>query len=220
MKSLHLIFASVVTGVLVSTQAWSVSLTTTGDYAISGTTVAANPQLAGLVLEDTISNFSISGAGESLLGTIQNRVVRSSVDGTLDFYWRITPTSGEGDISAFRVLGFDGYTLNADWRVDGLGSVAPTTARYFGPGSGAINFLFDGGEVGVGQSSYFFFLDTNATSYSKTGQFDLLCANSGCISQLYETYAPSVPIPQSAWLLGSGLMGVVSLRRRQQATNA
>lgn len=215
MKNMRPIFTSMVAGALLSAPAWSVSLTAAGDYAITGTTAAANPQLAGVVLQDTISNFSISGAGESLSGTIQNRVVRSSLDGTLDFYWRITPTEGTGDISAFRVLGFDGYDLNADWRSDGLGNVAPTTARYFGPGSGAVNFLFGKGQVGVGDGSYFFFLDTNATNYSMTGQFDLLCADNGCISQIYPTYAPSVPVPAAAWLLGSGLMGLVGLRRRQ-----
>lgn len=215
MNRKHLFFTSFISALLLSTQAWSVALTSTGDYAIAGTTFAARPELGGTVLADTLSNFSFSGAGETISGTIQNRVVRSDLDGTLDFYWRIMPTEGNGDISAFRVIGFDNVTLDADWRIDGLGNVAPTTARYFGPGSGAVNFLFDNQQVGIGDSSYFFFLHTNATNYAMTGQFDLLCADTGCISPIYQTYAPSaVPVPEAAWLFGSGLTGLIALRRR------
>ena len=214
----QLVIAAIGLSMCATHNASAVSLTepvgSFADFAISGTTVAARPELAGVVLEDMISNFSISGAGESFSGTIQNRVVRS-VDGTLDFYWRITPTEGTGDISAFRVGGFSGYALDADWRVDGLGTVAPDVARYFGSTSGDVNFLFGSGEVGIGQSSMFFFLDTAATNYSLTGQFDLLCADTGCISSLYPTFAPSaVPLPAAAWLFGSGLLGLVSIARR------
>lgn len=186
------------------------------DFSITGTTVAARPELAGVVLEDMISTFSISGAGETFTGEIQNRVVRS-VDGTLDFYWRIMPLSGVGDISAFRVEGFSGYTLDADWRIDGLGTVAPNVARYFGDADGSVNFLF-ADEVGIGQSSNFFFLDTQATYYSLTGQFDLLCADTGCISSLYPTFAPSaVPLPAAVWLFGSGLVGLIGVARRRNS---
>ena len=185
-----------------------------GDFVINGTTVAARPELAGVVLEDDVSNFTISGAGESFSGQIQNRVVRS-VDGTLDFYWRIMPTYGTGDISAFRVNGFSDFTLDADWRIDGLGTAAPNVARYFGNTAGSVNFLFGTDQVGIGESSMFFFLDTEATYYARTGQFDLLCADTGCISSLYSTFAPSaVPLPAAAWLFGSGLMGLIAISRR------
>lgn len=193
----------------------------TTDFSITGTTVAARPELAGTILEDKITEFTISGAGETLSGTIQNRVVRS-VDGTLDFYWRIVPTSGNGDLLAFRVGGFEGFTLDADWRIDGLGDVAPDTARYFGDGSGSVNFLFSNNEVGLSptggyEESMFFFLDTNATSYSESGSFDLLCAGSGCMSQSYSTFAPTaVPVPAAVWLFGSGLAGLIGFSRRKQ----
>ena len=205
------------TGLLLSsTQTWSVSLTTAGDYLLPGTSYVERPELGGVVLEDMITDFSISGAGENLTGTIQNRVIRSN-DGTVDFSWRITSVSGMGDLSAFRVIGFDGYTLDADWRTDGDGNVSPTTARYFGDGSGAVNFLFDRIEVGPNDQSYFFFLDTNATHYDLTGQFDLLCADTGCISSGYDTFAPSaVPVPAAVWLFGSGLVGLLGIARRKQ----
>lgn len=195
----------------------------TTDFALNGTTSAAEPQLAGTVLQDLITPFTISGAGENLSGTIQNRVVRS-VDGTLDFYWRIIPDSGTGDINAFRLTGFDGYTLNANYRTDGLGDIGPDTAKYFGDGTGSVNFLFSNGGPGSSPTgggyttSLFFFLDTNATSYDKSGQFDMLCADTGCISQLYSTFAPSaVPIPAAIWLFGSGLIGMIGFARRKSS---
>lgn len=192
------------------------------DYPITGTTVAARPELAGTVVEDLVTPFTISGAGETLSGTIQNRVVLS-VDGTYDFYWRILPDSGQGDISAFRVDGFDGFALDADWRIDGLGDVAPDIARYFGDGTGAVNFLFTGDEVGNDvtgggyEESMFFFLDTDATAYNFTGQFDLLCADNGCLSEVYNTWAPAVPIPAAVWLFGSGLLGLIGVARKKKA---
>src|SRR6056297_2563484 len=135
-----------------SSSAWSVSLTVAGDYAINGTTAAARPELAGVVLEDMISSYSFTAtAGQQLEGDIQNRVVRSE-DGTADFYWRIMPSGGNDDIEAFRVIGFEGFSLDADWRIDGLGSASPDTARYFGAGSGSVNFLFENDPVGVDAS--------------------------------------------------------------------
>jgi hypothetical protein len=101
----------------------------TGDTALSGTTVAQRPELAGEVVEDQLLPYSFQGAGFSVSRVIQNRVVRS-VDGTLDFYWRIIPdASSTGAITAFRAGGFDGFALNGDFRLDGLGSVGPDTAR-------------------------------------------------------------------------------------------
>ena len=206
---------------LSSTQAWSVSLTepagSYADFAISGTTVAARPELAGTVLEDMLTSFSFAGAGEAVSGVVQNRVIRS-VDGTIDFAWRITiDDTSNGDISAFRVTGFDGFALDADWRIDGLGNVAPTTARYFGSAAGSVNFLFDTNEIGVRESSYFFFLDTEATNYALTGMYDMLCADSGCVSDSFATFAPSaVPVPAAVWLFGSGLVGLMGVARRKQ----
>ena len=193
------------------------------DFALPGTTVLDKPELAGLVLEDLLTPFSITGAGEGLSGMIQNRVVRSDIDNTLTFYWRILPSSGAGDISAFRLTGFDGFTLDADWRPDGLGDVAPDIARYFGDGTGSVNFLFEGEEVGGTDASgftesYFFYLDTAALNYDMTGSFDLLCAPLDCISESYSTFAPSaVPIPAAAWLFGTALFGLLGFSKRRKS---
>ena len=112
---------------------------------------------------------------------------------------------------------FSGYALDADWAVDGLGTTAPDIARFFGDAAGQANFLFSTNDVGIGESSMFFFLDTEATQYSLSGEFDLLCADTDCISSVYSTFAPSaVPIPAAAWLFGSGLVGLMGIARRNK----
>ena len=187
-----------------------------GDTALSGTTSAARPELAGIVVaEDMLVAYDFFGSGgEHLVGNVQNRVLLA-VDGTYDFYWRIIPdASSTGEITALRVGGFDGFALDGDFRTDGLGDVGPDIARNLG--GGFVNFLFSGG-VGPDEESLFFFLDTEATSYSAAGAYDLLCADSGCISDAYGTFAP-VPEPSTMVLLMAGGAAALRARRRRQAS--
>lgn len=194
------------------------------DTALAGTTSAARPELAGLVLEDVLQPFSIPAAG--ITGWVQNRVVKETVSGTLDFYWRVTvdPTSN-GSVSAFRLGDFGVANLtDADWRIDGLGSAAPFVGRLFNPTGrpdGAINFLFTDPAVAPADpfardgGSRFFFLHTDATAYDKSASYDLLGGPNDSLSGPYKTFRPAVPEPAS-WLLAlSGLLGLAALGRRR-----
>ena len=197
------------------------------DTSLPGTTVAARPELAGVVLADTMQPFTFSGM--ALSGTVQNRVVREAGTGTLDFYWRVLvdPASTGGGISAFRLGNFGySYLTDADWRLDGLGTVAPFVGRLFNPSGrpdGAINFLFTDPQVGPSDlttgvgGSRFFFLHTDATAYAMTASYDLLGGPNQTLSGSYATYAPalSVPEPASALLMALGLPALAFLLRRR-----
>jgi hypothetical protein len=213
-------------GLLAQTAAHAVALTAPvaptffADTALPGITAAARPELAGTVLEDLITPFSFNGVS----GTIQNRVVRETGTGTLDFYWKINVGSSESGagLVAFRLTDF-GYAhiKDADWRIDGLGSVAPGTGRLFNevsePG-GSINFLFDT-PVTAGTQSRFFFLHTDAVAYAKTAEFDLLSGASQPLSPTYSTFAPAVPEPSSYGmaLVGLAVAGAALKKRRRSA---
>ena len=211
-------------GLLAQTAAQAVALsepvfpTPFADTALTGTTAAARPELAGLVLVDDLTPFSFSG----VTGTVQNRVVRETGSGTLDFYWKVNvdaSSTGTG-VGAFRLADF-GYSnlKDADWRIDGLGTVAPTTGRLFNSTSyptGDINFLFERA-VTAGAESRFFFLHTDATSFAKTAQFDMLTAGSEQLSGAMSTYAPAVPEPESLALTAVGMAVVAGFMRRRRA---
>lgn len=187
---------------------------------LPGTTVALEPQLAGLVLEDVVQDFSFASDNGTITGTVQSRVVRSFVDNTLDFYWRVISDSASSDfLTSLRLGNFFTPSYNANWRIDGSGSTAPLSALLFADSGGHVNFIFSGGQapgMGPGGDSYFMFLDTAATMYDMSALYDL--TGGGEISGPYATFAPSyVPEPGSVALFMLGMTGLALARRRNSA---
>lgn len=191
-----------------------------GTTPIGGTTVAANPQLAGTVLEDDNVAFSFAAGGGTVSGHVQSRVVRSSVDGTLDFYWRVfNDANSATSLTSFRLVNFLTPVYNGDYATDGLGDVAPDSVRNLGGGS--LNFLFDQTAIGPGQSSYFMFLDTQAINYNRSALYDLTTPRNGEISTLFSTFAPTAFVPEpGTYALVIGGLGIAALVRRRRTPGA
>lgn len=188
-----------------------------GSVPLPGTTVAAEPQLAGTVIVDELIDFSFSagiGLGD-ITGTVQQRIVRSSLDNTLDFYWRVmNDATSAGAIGSFRIGDFVAPEYNANWRIDGVGDLGPDSAvRFASPLDTYINFNFDvfstdpADGLLPGLSSNFMFLDTTATAFAKTAKFDLTNMQQNPISASFAAYSPvQVPVPASIWLFAFGLI--------------
>lgn len=219
-------FLAAATFALCVSSAEAVLLNPGDNLALPGTTVAAEPQLAGTVLVDEIIPFSFSagsGLGD-ITGQVQQRIIRSSVDGTIDFSWRLTnDANSAGAIGSFRVGDFVSPEYNANWRDDGLGDVGPNAAhRFTGSQASSVNFLFGSDAAGAaggllpGKSSKFFFFDTTATNYAKTAKYDLTGTGLGPISASFAAYSPSaVPVPAAGWLFGSGVVALGGFLRKQ-----
>jgi hypothetical protein len=139
---------------------------------LSGTTEAARPVLAGLVLHDALLEILLFGIGAPVAVQIQLRVVRSNITGLLDFYYRIlTGGSPLGSLAETVTIWLPppaGIKVTfADFRPDGLGTTAPDKFIY-GPPENKYTFIFSKG-VPADTSTRFFFVSTNAREFSTTG---------------------------------------------------
>ncbi|MEO0249874.1 MAG: hypothetical protein ABIN58_10155 [candidate division WOR-3 bacterium] len=172
----------------------------------------------GTVVEDVIKNFSFGGVdGSAYTGTVQNRVLRHA-DNTLSFIWQVTNDStSSGNIMGFRLGDFLSSTYDANWSTTSMGEVGVDAALLFSTPLGFVNFRFEGDGIAPGQSSRFFFLNTDATAYAETAIYDL--TTNGPISSLYSTFAPSAvatPEPGIFLLLSSSLFGLAAIARSRR----
>jgi PEP-CTERM motif len=177
---------------------------------LPGTTVASDPSLAGTVVQDILTPFTMSTPSGVDTGQVQSRVVLA-VDGTYDFYWRVfnNPTSA-GPIGFLRTGNILTSSYNANYRIDGLGDLAPQTAFLFAsPTPGFINFAFYDVNnpqatqaLEPGQSSLFIFLDTNATNFAQTAFLDVATIGTFQASNEISTFGPAPAVPEPAtWAL-------------------
>jgi len=185
-----------------------------GSTALFGTTSAARPELAGTVIHDQLIPFEIKD-GLTLLfaGVLQNRVVRSDLDGTVDFYYRIRDTQGglNGAVVSAATSDFTGWVTDVDYRPDGDGT-KPTTRAQRSAGGDLVTLLY-GESVFSGEMSLFTFIKTDAPSFT-TGGATMISLGTGQSVTLDTVVPAPEPATMSLLLLG-GLLALV--RRRNKA---
>lgn len=206
---------------LFGTVAQAVILPPGATLGLPGTTVAADPDLAGVVVVDDLVPFSFAANGGKIAGNVQVRVVRSSIDSTLDFYWRVfNNAESSGVIGSFRIGDFFSGLYDANWRIDGLGDVAPISAtRFAGAFDSFVNFNF-GNLLAPGHSSRFLLLDTSATDFAHNAIYDLTNFGQTQISGLFTMYGPSrktVPEPATLAMLAFAFTTLAWVARRRPA---
>jgi len=150
---------------------------------LSGTTSAANPDLAGGVVSDGLRPFEIRDAGGVVLlrGNLQDRVTRSASTGQLIFAPRLRELEAPGGdawVLDLSVSGYSGVSTDVEYRTDGSGSVGPRIATRT-PGAGdRLAFEHQPGKLMPPEQGHFLSIFTDARHHAPRGSVTLTAQQS------------------------------------------
>jgi hypothetical protein len=101
--------------------------------------------------------------------------------------------------------GFDSYSISTSLMSSGDASAGSVTFY--------MNYMSSGRDVIIiGDSKLGWNYQFSAGTFSAVGSYDTISADSN-IAHLNVTESAPVPIPAAVWLLGSGLIGLIGVRR-------
>lgn len=212
--SRRILFVAWIVAALFTAPVLAVPVSPGGFANLPGTTVAVRPELAGVVIADVTRPFSVdSGGGNFTTGTIQDRVVRETVAGTLDFYYIISnDVSSAGSVDFVTRTNYTGFSTDVDWRSDGVGTINPDQASRNAGGDQVLFDFFASNLLFPGQVSREFFIKTDATVYNEGGAGSLAVTSPiGGGTFNFNTFQPVVPEPGA----GLALLGIAGIGLRR-----
>ncbi|MEM5365147.1 hypothetical protein V4C53_03770 [Paraburkholderia azotifigens] len=188
-------------GLFVAVNCSATELSPGGSVELHGATAASSPSLKGTVLADRIIDFQLRDQEGKLvfIGTLQDRVVRSSKTGKLCFYHRIRSMEPRlsGAIASVVKSGYAHFRADVDYRLDGLGAIPPVLATRSESGE-QIRFIFargkgdypgpEGQPIGAGDESRFFFIQTDDRGYELNGNTTIFGTDGSHLT--LRTFAP------------------------------
>jgi len=190
---------------------------------LSGTTAAASPDLAGVVVADPLRPFTIvdSSGNVILTGNVQDRVVRSNNLGTLIFAPRLRDLDNHNTRSfiwGMRLEGFGDFSTDVDFRTDGSGDVGPNDVTRSGGSGDQVFFHYDPNIILPPHEGLFLSVLTDAPSFAEVGWITIV-AQDGAGTGLYGTtlIGTNAPVPEPSTLLlaAVALLGVAFCARRR-----
>jgi hypothetical protein len=181
----------------------------------------------GILLADQVQSFSTVVPGKGIMsGSIESAVYQEGPGGTLDFYYQMNNTSPDGDSFDRNTDGtFTGFATNVGYRIDGVTLTGTTfsSSTFFPvqadrkPAGDVVGFTFNGlftpdEDIPVGASSAVLVISTDAHFFT-IGSASAIDGGTGTVAAFEPT---NVPEPMSFMLLGSGLLCLGLLRRKNR----
>ena len=173
---------------------------------------------SGTLLAFMSQSFSYHTTAGTNSGFVYSAVYNDG--GTLDFYYQVVNSSTSATALARMTANtFTGFTTNSAFIANGHtlggtsfvdGTVMPVTSDSTGAVIGFSFYPVITDEIQPGQESNVLIISTNAKSYSN-GNAAIIDGGSTFVNAFQPT---GVPEPATLGLLGLGLIGVASLRRR------
>jgi len=139
-----------------------------------GTTSAAQPALAAMVVTDVLRPFEIHNEFGAVLirGNLQDRVSRSIATGRLIFGPRLRDLEAPGGtawIVRLQVRGYDGVITDVEYRKDALGNIGPDAVTRSSGGGDELDFGYQPSTIVPPDSALPLSIATDVEDYAELG---------------------------------------------------
>jgi hypothetical protein len=182
-KTRFLFFLITIIAVLSNMQlARAVAVAAGETVLLGGTSVAQNPDLAGVVVRDELIPFQIRDRSRRVLieGRLQDRVVRSNNTEKLIFAPRLRDLrlpDGTAWIMGLRAEGYSEVSTDVDFSLTSLGDVGPNSVTRSRGSGDQLYFRYDPNLIVPPDEGKFLLTVTNASEFDTSGAITIAAQN-------------------------------------------